>query len=115
MSTADIERLRHMLDAAREAMGFVKNRVAEDLTSDRLLLLALVKEIEIIGEAAARISPEGRRAASAIPWQKITAMRNRLTHGYFDWDLEVIWSTLTTSLPVLATELERALLESTTE
>jgi len=42
-------------------------------------------------------------------------MRNRLIHGYFDWDLEVIWSTLTTSLPVLATELERTLLENTTE
>jgi uncharacterized protein with HEPN domain len=114
MSAADIERLRHMLDAAREAMAFVKNRVAEDLTADRLLLLALVKEIEIIGEAAARISPEGRRATSGIPWQKITAMRNRLTHGYFDWD-QVIWSTLTTSLPALATELERALLENIAE
>ena len=56
-----------MLDAAREAMGFVKNRVAEDLTSDRLLLLALVKEIEIIGEAAARISPEGRRTSAKSP------------------------------------------------
>lgn len=101
-----------MLEAAREAIGFVTGRAAEDLTRDRLLLLGLVKEIEIIGEAAARVSAEGRSAASGIPWSKVTAMRNRLTHGYFDWDLEVIWSTLTTSLPLLAAEVERVLLEN---
>ncbi len=102
-----------MFEAAREAMVFIEGRVPEDLGRDRVLLLALVKEIEIIGEAAARISPEGRSAVPGIPWNKVTAMRNRLTHGYFDWDLEVIWSTLITSLPVLAAELERALLQNT--
>ena len=47
MNTDDVERLRHLLEAAREALGFVQGKVAEDLTRDRLLLLALVKEIEL--------------------------------------------------------------------
>jgi uncharacterized protein with HEPN domain len=111
MTPDDIERLRHMRDAAREALGFIEGRVADDLAHDRLLLLALVKEIEIIGEAAARVSPECRLAAEQIPWNKITAMRNRLTHGYFDWDLDVIWSTLQTNLPALLSELDRILPE----
>jgi uncharacterized protein with HEPN domain len=81
MNADDVERLRHMLDAAREAMGFVAGRVAEDLTRDRLLLLGLVKEIEIIGEAAGRVSPQFRLSVTEIPWSRVTAMRNRWTHG----------------------------------
>jgi uncharacterized protein with HEPN domain len=79
------------------------------------LLLAVVKEIEIVGEAASRISTEGRQAAPVIPWGKVTGMRNRLTHGYFNWDLEVIWLTLVTSLPVLVSELEEAIRQAANE
>ncbi len=109
MKDSDRERLGHMLDAAREAISFTHGRASDDLLRDRMLLLSLVKEIEIIGEAASRVSPEGRSEAHEIPWAKVTAMRNRLTHGYFDWNLEVIWSTLTSNLPELVRELERLL------
>ena len=112
MNDDDVQRLRHMLDAAREALTFVQGRVAEDLVQDRLLLLAVVKEIEIIGEAAGKITVEGRNAAPEIPWRKITAMRNRLIHGYYNWDLDVIWATLTRSLPVLADAVEKVLAEA---
>jgi uncharacterized protein with HEPN domain len=115
MSADDLERLRHMLAAAREAISFIEGKSAEDLIHNRLLLLAVVKEIEIVGEAASRISPEGRQAAPVIPWGKVTGMRNRLTHGYFNWDLEVIWSTLVTSLPVLVSELEEAIRQAANE
>jgi uncharacterized protein with HEPN domain len=110
MTPDDRWRLQHMLDASREALSFMAGRSSEDLTRDRMLLLSLVKEIEIVGEAAAKVSPEGRDSAPGIPWIQITAMRNRLTHGYFSWDLDVIWSTLTTNLPDLIAELEKVLL-----
>ena len=109
MNDSDRERLRHMLDASREAISFVQGRTADDLTNDRMLLLSLVKELEIIGEAASRISAEGRSETNDIPWAKVIGMRNRLTHGYFDWDLGAIWSTLKSNLPDLVQSLEKAL------
>jgi uncharacterized protein with HEPN domain len=109
MNENDRVRYRHMLDAAREAISFIKGRTRDDLFRDRMLLLALVKEIEIIGEAAGKISLEARSEARGIPWAAITAMRNRLTHAYFDWNREVIWSTLTSNLPELIVQLEELL------
>ena len=109
MNESDIMRLRHMLDAAREALSFVAGRNSEDLGRDRMLVLALVKEIEIIGEAASRISDESRKALPRIPWPKIIAMRNRLIHAYADVDLSIVWDTLTGALPELLRELETAL------
>jgi uncharacterized protein with HEPN domain len=109
MNAADRIRLQHMLEAAREATAFTEGKTSEDLIRNRMLLLAMVKEIEIIGEAASKVSAESRALAPGIPWTKVTAMRNRLTHAYFEWNLEAIWSTLTSSLPELVRELERVL------
>ena len=109
MNESDVIRLRHMLDAAREALSFIAERSSEDLSRDRMLVLALVKEIEIIGEAASRISDESRKALPRIPWPKIIAMRNRLIHAYADVDLSIVWDTLTGALPELQRELEIAL------
>jgi uncharacterized protein with HEPN domain len=109
MNESDVIRLRHMLDAAREALSFIAGRSSEDLSRDRMLVLALVKEIEIIGEAASRISDESRKALPRIPWPKIIAMRNRLIHAYADVDLSIVWDTLTGALPELLRELEIAL------
>lgn len=106
MNTADLVRLRHMLDAGREAIRFVEGRTLEDL---RQLLLSLVKEIEIIGEAANQISRAGKATITGIPWPQVTAMRNRLTHGYFDWNPEIIWTTVISDLPDLVRALEQAL------
>jgi uncharacterized protein with HEPN domain len=98
-----------MLDAVREAQGFAASRSRSDLDRDRLLLLALVKEVEIIGEAASRVSAAARLEAADIPWQDIVAMRHRLIHGYFDIDLDIVWSTVTEDLRSLAVQLEKAL------
>jgi uncharacterized protein with HEPN domain len=76
---------------------------------NRLLLLALVKDVEIIGEAASRVSAETRQDCVDIPRQDIVAMRHRLIHGYFDIDFDIVWSTVTEDLPPLVAQLERAL------
>lgn len=95
-----------MLDAAREAMSFAAGRSRADLGRDRMLVLAIVKDVEIIGEAAARTTPALQNSHPEIPWAQIIAMRNRLTHAYFDVDLQVVWDTVTDDLPQLAALLE---------
>ncbi len=74
-------RLRHMIDAVAEALRFARGKSREDLGKDRLLALALIKDIEIAGEAAGRVSAGLRRRHPSIPWKAIVATRNRLIHG----------------------------------
>ena len=74
---------------------------ASDLNDSRMLVLSLVKAIEIIGEAAFRISPAARAEIQDIPWDAIIGMRHRLVHAYFDINLDVLWRTVTDELPSL--------------
>lgn len=107
MQRDDSIRLRHMLDAAKEAKSFVWGKTREDLESDRKLVLALVKSIEVIGEAATKTSPHCREELPYIPWADIVGMRNRLIHAYFDINLDILWMTVVEDLPPLIAELER--------
>lgn len=100
-------RLRHMRDAAREAMAFAKGKSRSDLSSDRMRVLSLIKSIEIIGEAASTVTQEFRDRYPEIPWKDIVAMRNRLIHVYFDIDLDRVWDTITDDLPKLLVDLEK--------
>ncbi len=109
MNNDDTIRLRHMLEAAREGVAFAVGRNRQDLDTDRMFVLALMKCIEIIGEAAAKVSQDERKRHSAVPWADIVGMRNRLIHVYFDINHEVLWQTLTGDLPQLVEHLERAL------
>lgn len=109
MRKDDIDRLRHMLDAARESLQFSEGRSRNDLETDRMLVLAVLQDIEILGEAASRVSQEARGLHPEIPWQDIVRMRNRLIHGYFDVNLDVVWDTLHNDLPPLVRMLEEAL------
>ena len=111
MSEDDEIRLRHMLEAAREAVSFVCGRVRSDLETDRKLVLALVKDIEILGEAAAQIADDTRSLTPSIPWQKIIAMRNRLVHAYFSINLDIVWQTVQKDLPPLIETLEKVVPE----
>jgi len=109
MQPNDIVRLRHMLDSSREAVSFISGKARGDLDADRKLTLSLVKSIEIIGEAASKVSEETRAASPTIPWQDITAMRKRLIHAYFDINLDIVWDTVVQELPPLISELETIL------
>ena len=109
MSKSDLIRLRHMLEAAREAVKFAEGHTPSDLGQNPVWALGLVKCVEIIGEAAARISPEGKAECPDIPWAPIVAMRNRLVHVYFDVDYDQIWKALTDDLPPLITQLAKVL------
>jgi uncharacterized protein with HEPN domain len=98
-----------MLDACREALEFTKGKSRSDLDKNRMLVLSLVKEVEIMGEAAAKVSGETKTQYPEIPWQDMSLMRNRLIHVYFDVDLEVVWETVQKDLPELEAKLAKIL------
>ncbi|MDB9515250.1 DUF86 domain-containing protein [Kamptonema animale CS-326] len=100
-------RLRHILDAAREAVLFAQDKTRSDLNTNRMLTLSLVKCIEIVGEAAANITRERQDELPQIPWPQIIGMRNRLIHAYFEVNLDIVWDVVTDNLPPLITELEK--------
>lgn len=105
MRADDRVRLAHMIDAADTIGNFIAGRNRADLDSDRMLLFAVVHAIEVLGEAAARVSDETRQVAPDIPWSAIVAMRNRLIHGYFDIDTAVVWKTISVEIPALLPKL----------
>ncbi|HEY2541177.1 MAG TPA: HepT-like ribonuclease domain-containing protein [Stellaceae bacterium] len=100
-----------MIEAIEAACGFTSGRARNDLDSDRMLTFALVRAIEVVGEAAGRVSAPTREAAADVPWGLIVSMRNRLIHAYFEINYEVVWQTVTEELPQLLPRL-RALVEN---
>lgn len=97
----ELIRLRHMRDHAAEAIAMSKGKKRDDLDDDRMLELAPVRLMEIIGEAAGRVTPETRAKLPDIPWSDVVAMRNRLIHGYDSIDHDILWDTVTHDLPFL--------------
>ena len=87
----DTPRLRHMLEHAREALSLAAGKTRGDLDKERTLELSLTHLVEIVGEAAARVSVATRSEHHHVPWQEITGLRNRLIHGYDAVDLDILW------------------------
>ena len=106
MRPDDLARLRHILDAAREACGFIHGRSRSDLDRDRQLVWALVKAAEIVGEAAYQMNKASRAEIPGIPWEDIIGIRHRLVHAYFDINLDILWKTTQEDLPSLVAQLE---------
>jgi uncharacterized protein with HEPN domain len=98
-----------MLDHAREAVAMTAGKTRDDLDHDRKLNLALVRLLEIVGEAAGKATDDDRRRCPAIPWGQIVGLRNRLIHGYDSVDFDVLWQIITADLPLLMAELELCL------
>lgn len=102
----DDGRLLDMLVACREARELASKSSLPDLYDDRLLQLGLVKLIEIIGEAASRVTSERQEAIPEIPWRRIIGMRHRLVHGYDEVDYEIVWGVVIDELPPLVAIIE---------
>ena len=111
MPSHDEIRLRHMLDSALEAVKFAYGKSRKDLDIDRKLLLAIIKSIEIIGEAASKVSESCRAENDEIPWSDIIGMRNRMIHGYFEVNLDIVWETVQTDIPNLIKILSKIIPE----
>ena len=109
MLTADYIRLRHLLDAARKAIAFMHGRTLTDLESDEMRALTVIQLLQIAGEAAKRVSDETRARYPSVPWRQVAGTRDRLIHGYFEVDLELVWSIVSQDLPELVAQIEAIL------
>lgn len=95
-----------MLLAARDAVEFSKGLTQQQFEQDALRKNAVMKAVEIIGEAASRLSAETRKEFPEIEWDKIIGMRHRLVHGYFTVDYDALWDVVRNDLPKLIPQLE---------
>ena len=103
----DMIRLQHMLDHAKEAIELIAGKDKAELQRDRVLELALIRLIEIVGEACAKVSSSTQLKYPSIPWPQIIGMRHRLIHGYDSVDLDVLWDTIEVDLPPLVDVLDK--------
>ena len=108
-------RLGHMLDHAREAISLVQGKSRSDLDRDRVLNLALVRLLEIVGEAAGRVPKEEHALYPQVPWPQIIGLRNRLIHGYDAVDNDILWQIIVRDLPSLVADLEAILAQEEVE
>lgn len=102
----DTVSLRQMLDHIEETAAIAQGRTREDLESDRVFFLALLKLVEIVGEAATRVSQATQTAYPEIPWREIIGTRNRLIHGYDAVDYDILWEIVATDFPPLAEQIK---------
>jgi uncharacterized protein with HEPN domain len=98
--------LGHMLDMARKAVGKTRDVSRAEYDQDENLRLALAHLVQVIGEAARRVSPTGQAARPEIPWREITGMPHKIVHDYLDVDEDIVWEVVTRDLPSLITVLE---------
>lgn len=101
----DKERLAHMLAAADRVILYTSDKTFEDLKADDMMYYAVVKNIEIIGEAANLLSAEFVDSHTATPWKQVRGMRNYIVHEYFQIDDVVVWGVVTTDIPVLRLQI----------
>ena len=106
MPHTDLPYLRHMLDAVERLQKYLEGVTSEKFEADEVLQDAVIRQLEILGEAASRVTQEFRNSIPEIPWSKVISTRNRLIHGYLSVDLGVVWLTATHHVPRLRSNLE---------
>ena len=109
MQPDDRARILHMIEAADAAARFVSGRTRENLEHDLMLRFALVRAVEVFGEAATKVSASMKAESSGIPWAEIAGMRNRLVHAYFDINPNILWKAATEEIPGLVPRLRELL------
>ena len=99
MAIKDGARIAHILEAAQDLSGFLTGKSRADLSSDKLLRYAVIRAIEIIGEASSQISAQIKANHPQLPWREAVGMRNELIHAYITVDEEIVWTTATVDIP----------------
>lgn len=101
--------LQDMLENAEKALSFIGDISYDDFAMDDKAVYAVIRALEIIGEAARQVPEKVRDANSEVPWREITGMRNKLTHEYFGVNTKVVWRTVREDLPVIIPALKKIL------
>ncbi len=103
--------LEHMQQAATDACSFVEGLAKEDFLEDKRTQQAVIMSLIIIGEAVTKVMDryaEFTQAHDQVPWRSMRGMRNRIAHGYFEINLDVVWDTVQSALPELLKQLAAA-------
>jgi len=101
--------LSHILGAIEQIEIYLSGTDYDSLKADNMLLDAVARELEIIGEAANNISEEFRKAHKNVPWHKAIGLRNKIIHEYFGLDLKILWETCRKDLPKFKKQVEDVL------
>jgi uncharacterized protein with HEPN domain len=109
----DTVALLHMRDNATEAISIAKGHSRNDLDTNRLLALSLIRLVEVIGEAAGRVSTKIKDVYPQIPWKEIVGTRNRLIHGYDEIDYDVLWRIVSVELTPLVEKIQEIIKNET--
>jgi uncharacterized protein with HEPN domain len=112
MAVKDKARIAHILEAADDLTVFLNGKNRADLSSDKLLRYAVIRAIEIIGEASSQISAQIKADYPQLPWREAVGMRNELIHAYITVDEEIVWTTATVDIPQFVEAIKRAGLDS---
>src|SRR5262249_53589758 len=99
--------LLDILNAAQAAQEYVRGRTYETFQADPLCQDAVIRRLEVVGEAARRVTPATRQTLKEIPWEKMIGLRNVMIHDYDDIDLQVVWDTVNKDLPPLVENLKK--------
>jgi len=108
---SDRVRLLHIQEAISYIETFLANKTKDDLYNDALIRFAVERQLEIIGEAANRLSEDLKIKFSEVEWKRIIAFRNFLAHEYFGIDLELVWDIVDNKIPFLKNSIESILAE----
>lgn len=101
--------LHHIYDAISAIEEYTRDITREEFFEKRIIQDAVIREFEIIGEATKNLSEELRKKYSDIPWNKVAGMRDKLIHGYFGVNLNLVWETIHNQLPVLKDDISKIL------
>lgn len=107
MEIKDSARVSHILEAAQDISEFLDGKDRASLNSDKMLFYAVIRAIEIIGEATSQISSETRSRYPGLPWKDAVGMRNQLIHAYLNVDPDIVWKTATAAIPEFVSEIRR--------
>ncbi len=107
MTRATVEFLQDILDWMENTQSFIEGVEKQDFISDLKTRSAAERAIEIIGEASKNVPGEVRSRFPGIPWEKMAGMRDRVVHGYFGVDYDILWNTVTEDIPLLLPEMRR--------
>ena len=105
----DKERLHHMIEAVDNILEFVYGKSFEEYKSNKILKFAVIKNLEIIGEAAYLLTKDFKQQHNSVQWNDMVGMRRILVHGYYQIRDEIIWATIETELLPLKTEIQKLL------
>lgn len=101
--------LKHISDALVKNQTYLLGKSFEEFISNKMLQDAVIRQLEIIGEATRNVTDDFRKRDQSIPWNQIVGMRNRIAHDYLNVDMEIVWDIVSQDLPELKVKIEKLL------